>query len=144
MAKKRKYRKQIAALPYRFVDGDLQILLVTSRETKRLVIPKGWPEKKVTPYFQAAREAFEEAGVKGAISQTSVGSYTYKKLLPRSYTWCQVDVYPLLVEVEADKWPEKNERTKHWLSFGEACLSVDEIDLSLLMLMFNPIEKRVT
>ena len=40
---------QYAALPYRLSDGGLEILLVTPRDTRRWVIPKGWPLKGEKP-----------------------------------------------------------------------------------------------
>ena len=60
--------KQVAALPVRRgEDGSLEVLLVTSRETGRWVIPKGWPSKRLSDREAAAREARQEAGVTGTI-----------------------------------------------------------------------------
>ena len=72
-------RVQYAALPYR-LNGHAQpeVMLVTSRETRRWIIPKGWPHKGKTPHHSAAREAFEEAGVVGAVSKDSIGSFSYQ------------------------------------------------------------------
>ncbi len=71
---------QYAALPYRVRDG-LELLLITSRETGRWVIPKGWPMKGKTAHAAAAREALEEAGLKGKIGKQSLGDYSYGKRL---------------------------------------------------------------
>jgi ADP-ribose pyrophosphatase YjhB (NUDIX family) len=57
------------------------MLLVTTRQTKRWIIPKGWPIKGLRPAKSAAREAFEEAGVRGKVSAKSVGLFTYDKVL---------------------------------------------------------------
>lgn len=54
---------QYAALPYIRLDGDIRVCLITSRGTKRWIIPKGWPKPPFEPYEQAAREAEEEAGL---------------------------------------------------------------------------------
>jgi 8-oxo-dGTP pyrophosphatase MutT (NUDIX family) len=72
-------RVQYAALPYR-LNGKTrtEIMLVTSRETQRWIIPKGWPQKGKAPHDSAAREAFEEAGVVGAVGKRSVGSFPYQ------------------------------------------------------------------
>jgi ADP-ribose pyrophosphatase YjhB (NUDIX family) len=68
-------RIQYAALPYRFTpDAALEILLVTTRRSKRWIIPKGWPIKGLRPAKSAAREAFEEAGVRGKIGRNRSAS----------------------------------------------------------------------
>ena len=73
-------RVQYGALPYRVSNGSrAEFMLVTSRETRRWIIPKGWPKKGKSPHQLAAREAFEEAGVRGSIAKRSVGSFSYKK-----------------------------------------------------------------
>jgi 8-oxo-dGTP pyrophosphatase MutT (NUDIX family) len=71
-------RRQYGALPYRLRPGSRpQFMLITSRESRRWVIPKGWPKKGKSPQHSAAREAFEEAGVVGAVDKRSVGSFSY-------------------------------------------------------------------
>jgi len=60
--KPRAERVQYGALPYRRAgEADMQVLLVTSRGTKRWIIPKGWPIAGLSPNQTAAREALEEA-----------------------------------------------------------------------------------
>ena len=62
----REPRAQFAALPWRRrADAGIEVLLITSRETRRWVIPKGWPIKGKSSAKSAAREAFEEADQKG-------------------------------------------------------------------------------
>jgi ADP-ribose pyrophosphatase YjhB (NUDIX family) len=79
---KRAVRAQYGALPYRFtVDAALEILLVTTRQTKRWIVPKGWPIKGLKPAKSAAREAFEEAGVWGRVGARAIGHFTYDKIL---------------------------------------------------------------
>ena len=43
-------------------------------------MPKGWPIKGLTPRKSAAREAFEEAGVRGAVGTKPIGRYRYAKI----------------------------------------------------------------
>src|SRR5580700_3178360 len=92
-------RVQYAALPYRMNDRTQpEVMLVTSRETRRWIIPKGWPHKGKAPHRSAAREAFEEAGVIGAVNRQSVGSFSYEKQLKSgSVVECKVRVYALAV-----------------------------------------------
>ena len=72
-------RVQYAALPWRMTDGTLEVLLLTSRGTGRWVIPKGWPHDSFSSAHSAAQEAYEEAGIRGAITREPIGSYRYDK-----------------------------------------------------------------
>ena len=75
-------RRQDAALPGRLAEGgDIEVLLISSRETRRWVLPKGWPMKGRAPHQAAETEAEEEAGVIGKITREPVGSYGYLKRL---------------------------------------------------------------
>jgi ADP-ribose pyrophosphatase YjhB (NUDIX family) len=75
-------RVQYGTLPYRFTpDAALEILLVTTRQSKQWIIPKGWPIKGLRPAKSAAREAFEEAGVRGRVGGKSIGLFRYDKML---------------------------------------------------------------
>src|SRR5206468_12254776 len=93
-------RVQYGALPYRVKGRSRpEIMLVTSRETRRWIIPKGWPKKGKSPHRSAAREAFEEAGVVGSVGRRSVGSFSYEKRLKNGGTVeCEVRVFPLQVK----------------------------------------------
>jgi 8-oxo-dGTP pyrophosphatase MutT (NUDIX family) len=128
-------RQQVAALPLRRgATGNLEILLVTSRETKRWVIPKGWPQPACSDPGSAAREALEEAGVEGAIEERSVGSFRYAKRRTKADIDVNVTVFILHVTRELDHWPEARERERVWLSPLEASERVAEPDLSALIL----------
>jgi 8-oxo-dGTP pyrophosphatase MutT (NUDIX family) len=127
---------QYAALPYRARE-DLEFLLITSRETGRWVLPKGWPMKGKKPHACAAREAFEEAGVKGEIGRSAIGCYRYVKRLPNDVAvTCSVDVYPLMVERQLKRWPEQNQRSLAWFSAADAASLVDEGELAGLIEAF--------
>jgi len=116
-------------------DGRRLVLLITSRETRRWVIPKGWVEKGVPPHVQAAREAFEEAGLQGEIGTQPIGSYRYLKRLQDGRTVpCRVDVFPLSVDRRLDDWPEKGQRAASWLTPAEAASMVDDKGLATLLL----------
>jgi 8-oxo-dGTP pyrophosphatase MutT (NUDIX family) len=110
-------------------------MLVTSRETRRWIIPKGWPKKGKSPHHSAAREAFEEAGVVGAVARRSVGSFTYEKRLKNGgAVVCEVRVFPLQVRRQNKQWPEKPERVVKWLSASQAAEKVKEPKLSAIIL----------
>ncbi len=129
--------QQIAALPWRVRDGRFQILLVTTRETKRWVIPKGWPMAGKTAWEAAAVEAFEEAGVAGTIAELPCGSLEYRKRRTRSAdTLIRVSVYAMEVTDEARRWPEMRERKRGWFSPAEAKSRVGEPGLKQIIAEF--------
>jgi 8-oxo-dGTP pyrophosphatase MutT (NUDIX family) len=130
--------KQIAALPIRKRRGKVEVLLITSRETKRWVIPKGWPMDGRTDYNAAKQEAFEEAGVMGRIAKKSIGHFEYvKRLKNGAEKLCRVEVYPLKVFNMKQAWPEKLERTREWCSVEAAAERVSEEGLKHLILQFK-------
>jgi 8-oxo-dGTP pyrophosphatase MutT (NUDIX family) len=138
---KKKLYLQYAALPFRREEDELFVLLVTSRDTKRWVIPKGWPEKGLRPFQVAEAEAFEEAGLKGAIAKTPIAAFEYVKLIELKQTLdCLVDVFPLRVTEILDTWPEQAQRRRRWMRPAEAAAAVDEKGLKRLLLAFaaNP------
>lgn len=136
----REPRAQYAALPWRrAAGGEVEVLLITSRETRRWVIPKGWPMKGLKSPKCAAREAFEEAGVKGEVSSKKLGVYHYdKRLTSGRIQHVRVTVYPLLVKTEAEAWPEKGQRDRRWTPLDEAAPLVDEPELRALIARFAP------
>jgi len=126
-----KSRRQVGALPYKVVDDSgVQVMLVTSRETKRWIIPKGWPMKDRKPHMAAKREAFEEAGVRGQIGKRPIGTFNYdKRLKSQATVSCKVEVFPLKVRKQAEVWPERGEREGRWFSPDEAAKIVKEAEL---------------
>lgn len=127
---------QYGALPYRLDGtGSVQILLVTSRATKRWIIPKGWPIKGLKAAEAAAREAFEEAGVRGRLTRRALGHYFYEKRLEDGLATvpCEVEVFALVVSRQSKDWPESHQRTARWFSAAEAAARVDDDGLRPLI-----------
>ncbi len=111
---------------------------MTSRQTKRWIIPKGWPMSGRKDHRAAEQEAFEEAGLKGRIGKKSVGRYRYDKQLDDgSAVSCAVKVYPLEVREERKCWPERKQRTRRWYAAEEAATLVQEDDLQSLLRGFR-------
>jgi 8-oxo-dGTP pyrophosphatase MutT (NUDIX family) len=131
-------RLQYGALPYRVSGGErAEFMLVTSRETRRWIIPKGWPKRGNSPHRSAAREAFEEAGVVGAVARRSVGSFSYAKRLKNGRSVeCEVRVFPLEVKRQSKVWPEKQERRVKWLSASKAAEKLKDPVLSRIIQSF--------
>jgi len=131
-------RRQVAALPWRRTEAGLEILLVTSRETRRWVTPKGGRMPGRTDAEAAAQEALEEAGVEGETTPEPLGTFRYLKILKRrAPRWCVVAVYALEVRVEHDDWHERGQRERLWVSRDEAVRRVDEPDLKALIAAFE-------
>ncbi|NTF41008.1 NTP pyrophosphohydrolase [Rhizobium sp. AC27/96] len=132
-------RQQYAALCYRVKKktGDLEVLLLTSRDTGRWVIPKGWPMPGKLSHEVAAREAYEEAGVRGTVETEALGSFGYDKVLKDGIQVpCRVQVYALEVSELAKNFKEKGERSVEWVSCDEAVKRVREPELRDLILAF--------
>jgi 8-oxo-dGTP pyrophosphatase MutT (NUDIX family) len=131
------YRLQVAALPWRVTGHDVEIMLITSRTAGRWVIPKGWPEAKEPLCEAAAREAGEEAGLRGTISYHEAGRYFYAKALASGEEVpCEVLVFPLQVDKIANRWKEKRARTRKWVSCAEAVRMINEPDLCRIIADF--------
>jgi len=131
-------RRQVAALPWRRGQGGIEIMLVTSRETRRWVTPKGGRMPGRTDAEAAAIEALEEAGVEGTVVAHPIGTFRYLKVLKRrAPRWCVVAVHALEVRVEHETWQEQAEREREWVSRDEAVLRVEEPDLKTLIAAFE-------
>ncbi|MBP0439868.1 NUDIX hydrolase [Tianweitania sediminis] len=129
---------QVAALPWRRTADGIEVMLITSRRTRRWVVPKGWPEGDEHFWDAAAREAAEEAGLSGTISDASLGSYFYNKIRTSGEELrCEVKVYPLEVEQVAEKWRERRQRTRRWMPPHEAAQCVKEPELAALIGSFS-------
>jgi 8-oxo-dGTP pyrophosphatase MutT (NUDIX family) len=134
----REPKTQYAALPWRTTaEGAVEVLMITSRESGRWVIPKGWPIKRFGPHQSAAQEAFEEAGVKGAVKDRALGVYHYdKRLRSGRAQHVRVFVFPLEVKEVVDDWPEKSQRERVWMAPADAGGRVHEPELAQLLKSF--------
>jgi 8-oxo-dGTP pyrophosphatase MutT (NUDIX family) len=110
-------------------------MLVTSRETRRWVIPKGNPEKGLAPHALAAKEAYEEAGLVGELAPEPVGRYRYlKRLRGEKSVPIEVKVFPFAAEQQLADWPERGQRETRWFPPAEAAMLVGEGGLVELLL----------
>ncbi len=132
-------RIQYGALPYRFTSfAALEILIVTTRQTRRWIVPKGWPIRRLRPAKSAAREAYEEAGVRGRVGDKPIGAFAYNKALDETgaEVACEVKVFPLRVERQSDTWPESEQRITQWVDPAKAIALVKEPELKALIAAF--------
>ena len=123
-------------MPFRVdEEGVVSILLITSRDTGRWVLPKGNMMMGIAPHRAAAREAEEEAGVRGTIARKPLGRFPYRKWrTAKRFDTAKVDVFALKVVKELERWKEQGQRERRWVSRAEAAEMVDEPELRALIL----------
>lgn len=124
---------QVAAIPFRRTGTGVEVLLVTSRETHRWVVPKGWPWADRGPHEAAAAEAWEEAGVRGKVQKKPVGCFHYGKRRKGDVLAVEVTVFLLDVKEEAAHWPEEGQRQRAWFDPASAAEAVAEEELKDLL-----------
>jgi len=124
---------QYGAIPYTIVDGQLVLLLITSRGRGQWIFPKGGLIDGMTPWDSAAREAFEEAGVEGEIESKPIGSYFLPVTDERPQP-VEVKMYPLLVTEQREDWQEQGLRYRHWAVYAEAKRLITNDGLAALAL----------
>ena len=125
--------RQAAAIPVR--DG--RVFLVTSSSGRRWVVPKGQIDPGHTPGEAALVEAWEEAGLVGALDAEPLGAYAYEKLGRELH----VLVYRMIVSEVRDDWPERDLRVRVWLTPDEAIERIEEPglrDLLRLAVLLKP------
>ncbi|MGV6812064.1 MAG: NUDIX hydrolase [Brevirhabdus sp.] len=138
-AGKDQLRTQFAALCYRMRAGEPEVLLVTTRRTKRWIIPRGWPLHGSTPSATAQTEALEEAGAEGKMHNTCIGIYSYIKIRPDgTQTPVMVAVFPLKVKKLRDSYREAGQRKRRWFPLKKAAAHVHEPELQQIIRNFDP------
>jgi len=130
---------QVAALPWRKGEAGVEVMMITSRETQRWVIPKGGRMRGLSDADAAAQEAYEEAGVQGDLNPEPIGEYHYdKRLKSGALRPCRVTVFPLEVFIQLGAFPEAGQRNLRWMSPLDAADSVHEAELAELIRGFSP------
>jgi 8-oxo-dGTP pyrophosphatase MutT (NUDIX family) len=126
--------RQVAALVWRTTHSGPDVLLVTSRTTRRWLLPKGWRDDGLSDAQSAAQEAFEEAGAVTAQDDGILGTYQYDKILDDgSRLPCTVDVFGFKLVRLADHWPEMTQRLRRWYAAETAASLVAEPELATLI-----------
>ncbi len=119
---------QAGVIPCRKRKGQLEILLVTSRTSRRWIIPKGNLEPGLDARETARLEALEEAGIRGSISEAPIGAYLHG--VPPKH---RVLAFVMEVEYELSVWAEMEVRTRRWMPLPEAKKAVAEAGLRALL-----------
>ena len=132
-------RQQFAAICHRRrkKTNEIEVLVITSRDTGRWVIPKGWHMAGKQPHAIAEREAYEEAGIKGKAGREPIGYYSYMKKMSGGHkVSTRVQVHALEVKTLAKDFPEKGTRRLDWVTCDEAATRVEEPELKSLFKEF--------
>ncbi len=132
-------RLQVAALCWRPARSGAgrEVLLITSRDTGRWIIPKGWPMRGRGAGGAALQEAWEEAGVRGELNETPVGRYHYDKIAKGGHPIpVETMVYAVRVTELAEEYPEVGQRRREWTAPAEAARRVREPELKSLLERF--------
>jgi len=116
---------QSGVIPYRFRSGQVEVALVTASSGPHWTIPKGHVEPDLSPEDSAAKEAFEESGLVGAVQPRCLGSYVYEK----RGRLRRVEVFALEVKRELKRWPEMLVRRRQWMTVEEAASRVKSAEL---------------
>lgn len=128
---------QSMAIPFRRdASGGLEILLITSRRRGRWVLPKG-NIKRMLPHASAAKEAFEEAGVLGVVSEIAVNSYQQASPEDALSKQTFIPAFPLFVNTVLQVWPEMNLRERRWYSMKDALSIIKEEGVRLILEQFD-------
>jgi 8-oxo-dGTP pyrophosphatase MutT (NUDIX family) len=102
-----------------------QVCLVSSRNGKRWVVPKGCIEPGKSAGEIALQEAWEEAGLVGLLQGEPLGSYVYEK----DGFVCHVILFAMNVTGVVDSYPEAGMRQRIWLASGVAHTRVEDAGL---------------
>lgn len=119
-------RLVVGCIPYKLKEGEpigtsideaIEVLVISSQKGHGMMFPKGGWEEDETIDQAVAREAIEEAGVRG-ILQARLGCWNY---ISKRYNIVYEGVmYALNVTNELPMWPEMNVRKRKWVSVAEA------------------------
>jgi 8-oxo-dGTP pyrophosphatase MutT (NUDIX family) len=128
---------QYAALPWRRAKGAFEFLLITTSNTRRWIVPKGWPVEGISASECAEQEALEEAGIEGEVASEPLGSFRHhKERRSGEAVLCTVYVFPMEVTRQRQSWPEKNIRETRWCSVEDALARIKDPGLRRLILKF--------
>jgi 8-oxo-dGTP pyrophosphatase MutT (NUDIX family) len=108
--------QQVAAIPFCRRDDGVYVCLIRRRDSRYWSIPKGFIDPGDTREDTALNEAWEEAGLRGALVGEAIGTYQYVKFRSK----LTVAVYVMEVHAEERDWQEAQLRERRWHPLDEA------------------------
>ncbi|MDF2141808.1 NUDIX hydrolase [Paenirhodobacter sp. CAU 1674] len=131
---RRPHYLQVGAICLRRHKGKPEVLLISSLGTGRWIIPKGWPMKGRSLAGAALQEAWEEAGIRGKVRHTPLGSYFYLKMQDGGMALrCEVRVFAVETDSLSEHYPEAGRREREWVSPEIAAERVAEEGLKAIL-----------
>lgn len=113
--------RQSGVLAYRKTDaGAVEILLLKKPQSKNWGIPKGKSGKHLSLAENAAKEAYEEAGIRGHVRRHPSGTYRAFKRVEDQQVLIEVWVFLMDVTSEDRDFPERARRELKWVPAAEA------------------------
>ena len=135
--------KKVGVIPFQITDGNITVLLVTSIRTKRWILPKGNLKSNESRKKGCLREAFEEAGIDGKILK----DFPITMVMPdKTVSKGEIPVifYPMLVENQAETWPEQDRRERKWMPLDAALAEIPSKDILNVLQHFKTLSPWVT
>ncbi len=120
---------QSGVVPYRNKNGNLEVLLITSKKKKKWIIPKGYVEFNLTAFESAKKEAYEEAGILGTNETYELGSFADHKPIGTRH----IQVFSMEVVKILDDYPEKQIRERKWFTLEDATKNISMPDVAAMM-----------
>ncbi len=109
----RKPADRVAAVCYRRAGGSVEFKLVRTKGGQRWTFPKGHVERGEKPWTAAAREALEEAGIRGRILSEPFIAFPHETRGPARRP-VELTVAAYLLQVESDRDTPEPGREPTW------------------------------
>lgn len=120
---------QACVVPFRKTEGRWEFCLITSLKKQRWIFPKGIVDPGETPAETGAKEAWEEAGLRGHVIGSSLGTFDDRKW----NTDLHVEVMLMHVTETLVQWPEEKQRLRAWLPYVEAMARLKKSELRQML-----------
>ena len=128
--------RQAGALAWREQNGEIEVVIVTSRRTGRWVFPKGGIDPGMTEAMTAANELQEEAGVIGVPDEVPIGTYRTAKIRPPLIWTVEIALYPIRITEVLTEWLESGKRERRFVTMDEAEQLLSEPEMAALARSF--------
>ena len=130
---------RVGIIPFETRGDAVALLFVTSQTRGRWILPKGKQKAGETHAETCHREGFEEAGVRGLVLEDFPTTVPIGKQTKRGVRKIPVTYYPYLVLEQADEWPERKKRQRHWALIEDASKVAYRVDYMALIQHFEAV-----
>jgi len=124
-----------------------RVLMITSRNGKGYVFPKGGWEVDESVEVAAQRETVEEAGVRGELELPMLGTFAFRSGKAERQNACALKgrciayMFAMRVSEELTVWPEAQQRFRVWVGFSFIFYITKSLQMWFsILLFFSPIK----